>query len=130
MTEMPTVGDYRGVRLHALQSEHRIVTVVKPSIDKVYSTSDVGELIAYLKCAAHPPEARLCAGARVKAINDVALTRRTSRPDVGLEWASLDQYASDLDPDSGAAPRPAEFQNQLDDYCRGAAGHLIDTAVA
>jgi hypothetical protein len=75
--EIPIVATYRGVGLHDQQSAARL-RVVKREIDRVHKMANPERLVPYLKDAAHPPEARLFALAKVEAL--VAMARDARRP--------------------------------------------------
>lgn len=110
MTGIPTVGTYRGVPLHAFQSQERI-EVVKEAIDAVFDIGDAVALARHAADPAHPPEARLFAAARCEATWQLAAESRAVRPVVNLahvrasvaglgtlKWTSPTHYGSDLDP--------------------------------
>lgn len=81
---IPTVGAYRGVPLHAMQSSERIEKVVRPEIDEVYALPDVAAMAAYAMDRTKAPEARLFAEARAKAAWSLAAEAREIRPNVDL----------------------------------------------
>ena len=117
---IPSVGKYRGVRIHNEQSERRILKIVRPAIDVVLAMTDIKRLAAYAADPRHPPEARLLAAARCENDWKSCADERRIRPLIDLEkiraavagvasqtWRSPSHYASLLDPFSGAAPREA-----------------------
>lgn len=110
MTNIPTVGTYRGVPLHAFQSPERL-DVVREAIDAVYEIGDAVALARYAADPAHPPEARLFAAARCEVTWQLAAESRAVRPIVNLalvrasiagldtlKWMSPTHYGSELDP--------------------------------
>ena len=132
---LPVVGVYRGVDLHDFQTPERISTLVKPAIDFVYGVDEPNDLFDYACSAAHPPEARILAAARLTAISEQRADKRLPRPGLdpdrikaavaGLDshWADPDFYCSLLDTIRRrdiAAPRPPEFGRQLEEYFRNA----------
>lgn len=76
---------YRGVGIHDCQPEYRVNAEVKPAIDDVMLMGDVSELYTYLGGFRNPPEARLLAGAMLKAIFAAAVTERRQRPIIDME---------------------------------------------
>ena len=121
MTEeaFPTVGEYRGVGLHAFQPPERIGAVVKPAIDVVHGMSDIGALASYAADARNAPEARLLAAAKCEAGFTIAVDERRQRPAIDLlrvrasvagltkSWMSTTHYGSDLDAETDARDRIA-----------------------
>jgi hypothetical protein len=75
---IPTDGEYRGVDLHAGQSETRLVTV-RRDIDAAHLLVDLAKLVAFADDAANAPEARLFARAKALATLDEAVDRRAPR---------------------------------------------------
>jgi hypothetical protein len=65
MSDIPTVAVYRGVKVHAFQSEDRIRAVVCPEIDRALELGDPAELLAFVANLSHAPEARLAAAGRL-----------------------------------------------------------------
>jgi hypothetical protein len=127
---MPIVENYRGVGIHDFQSEERISTVVKPAIDYVFTASDPNVLFAYAGNVDNPPEARLFAADRYRAIAEMRATAHVERPGRlvaldaavagadSLNWANPYHYGTLLDvpsPPRGARPekRPAEQRARL-----------------
>jgi hypothetical protein len=79
--EIPSNGEYRGVRLHVFQDENRL-DAVRHDIDDCYSLDDPAALFAFAGDISRAPEARLLAAARIEALFQVAAERRVSRPDI------------------------------------------------
>jgi hypothetical protein len=114
---IPIVDRYRGVGIHDAQSAARI-EVVRKAIDEVYAIGDVSRLFEYAADVANPPECRLFAEAKCKAVFQMAIDERRERPDVDLEllaahtaglesqeWRSRTHYCSLLDNPDTAAER-------------------------
>jgi hypothetical protein len=112
--EIPSNGEYRGVRLHVFQDESRL-DVVRRDIDDCFALDDAAALFTFAGDICRAPEARLLAAARVEALFAVAAERRISRPDVDLDklgalvaglssllWISSEFYGTVLTP--GPAP--------------------------
>ena len=78
--QMPHVGEYRGVRIHAFQSEERIEGTVKPEIDAVHIQNDMWALFEYANSPMNPPEARIFAAAKYRAARQIAGVARSGRP--------------------------------------------------
>lgn len=130
MTSIPSQGEYRGVKIDRFQSQERVDDVVRPAIDHVMRTTDIGDLFDYLATVRNPLEARRLAGARLLTQYEQAIEDRAPRPNIdqgkvrawlagldSLEWISSGYYCSDLDAEhDGADPRPAEFQEELAAY--------------
>lgn len=76
--QIPCDGAYRGVPLHAGQSEARLA-VVRRDIDAVHSLQDIDALVPYSDDTANAPEARLFATAKALSILDDAIERRAPR---------------------------------------------------
>jgi hypothetical protein len=111
---IPVVEHYRGVGLHDEQSPKRL-EVVRRAIDKVFEQQEIAELMQIAGDPTWPPEARLLAGAKLKAMHQVAVDERRERPPINLtrvnamtpgldlqKWRHPRYYASLLDP--GPAP--------------------------
>jgi hypothetical protein len=82
---IPVVEVYRSVGLHNYQGPERL-RIVRAAIDHVFTLEHVAALVAYFEDATHPPEARILAGVRTRALCELAAERRDSnRPDVDLE---------------------------------------------
>lgn len=110
--QIPTDGAYRGVPLHADQSEQRLA-VVRRDIDDVHALQELDELVSFADDVGRAPEARLYARAKALAILDEAVDRRAprSRKTVlsrerirasasgcnSLHWQSRINYGSNLD---------------------------------
>jgi hypothetical protein len=85
---MPITDRYRGVGLHDFQPLDHINDVVKPGIDAVHSTNDVEALCRYGCDYRNPPEARLFAAAKVRAIFETRAGAHESRGNVDMERLS------------------------------------------
>jgi hypothetical protein len=107
---IPCVADHRGIGLHDSQSEKRLA-LVKRELDSVLDLSDVHKLIAICGNVAWSPEARLTAGAKLRAMHELATEDRKTRPlfdlafvvacTAGLDsryWRSPWVFGSLLDP--------------------------------
>lgn len=95
--DIPTIGEHRGVPIHDQQSPARI-KVVKAAIDAVYRMADMTVLFAYAKDMSNPPEARLFAADKCRAVWEQATDDRRVRPKVPLKLinavvAGLDSQA-------------------------------------
>jgi hypothetical protein len=98
---IPIVEEYRGVGIHDQQSPARI-EMVRKAIDAVYQITDTGRLFEYAVSLSNPPEARLLAEARCKAIFQLAVEERRERPDVDLELLSA--HTAGLEAESWRSP--------------------------
>jgi hypothetical protein len=119
--QIPIIGEYRGVGLHNHQTAERIA-VVKRAIDDVFAMSDDWhDLLEVVKNPRWPPEARLLAGAMLKATQAIAADKREVRPGIDLAfvraclagvgsqtWRDPACYASLLDYSSYGADRSKE----------------------
>lgn len=121
---LPASEVYRGVKVHAHQPAERIEHVVRPAIDAVYLMSNAVALADYAGDVRQPPEARLFAAARVRAIWELAAEGRAVRPLVNLDqlaasvagldsctWVDPVRYGSMLDYDGAVErdqPLPAD----------------------
>jgi hypothetical protein len=117
-------GFYRGVGLHADQGPDRIADV-RRDIDEVFLIDRTSELFAYLRDVRRSPEARLFAGAKLRARWELATEDREARPKIDIQlvdaivmhlgarkWQSSTHYCSALDTpaapgEPGPIPRPA-----------------------
>jgi hypothetical protein len=115
MTQIPTIGVHRGIRLHDHQTPARI-KVVKGAIDRVARMSDILQLVDFAANPQEPPEARLFAASKIEVEYEVAAEERRNRPEVdldrlratisgldSLEWRSPVVYGTDLE--HGGVPR-------------------------
>jgi len=113
--KIPSVGLYRGQRLHSAQSEARL-QVERAEIDEGFALVDIAELFRFAQNERKAPEARLAAGALIKARWKLATDDRRARPNIDLElvdatvgaldgeyWRSPTHYGSLFDHD--AVPR-------------------------
>jgi hypothetical protein len=109
MTQIPIVGEHRGVGLHDNQSPGRI-KIVKAAIDRVARMSDVLKLVDFAADPQEPPEARLFAASKIEVEYAMAADERRNRPTVDLdrvcasvsgldsiEWRSPVVYGTDLE---------------------------------
>ena len=80
----PTRGEYRGVPLFAGQ-DAATLEIVRRHIDEAAALPDVAALFEFAADREKAPEARLLAGARIRAEFEIAIERRASRPIVDLE---------------------------------------------
>src|SRR5690348_10225808 len=81
---IPSVGLYRGQRLHNEQSGARLQTV-RRDIDEAFGLVDVAELLRFAENAAKSPESRLAAAELIRARWRLATDDRRSRPLIDLE---------------------------------------------
>jgi hypothetical protein len=107
--QIPTAGYHRGVPLHADQSPRRLATV-RADINAALNLATVDELMTFAGDVTRAPEARLLAGALLKARHTAATTNREATPvDIdlvravlaGLDsvgWRDPNRYGTDLDP--------------------------------
>jgi hypothetical protein len=123
--QMPTSGSYKGVALFAGQGAKRS-RLVRAEIDKVAKISDLMRLFEIAGDCSWSPESRLFAGARCIAGLELAIERRTARPDIGREdveactagldtltWAHPLRYCSLLDAhDERAAVRERPLDSE------------------
>jgi hypothetical protein len=84
--QIPIVEKYRGVGIHADQPRHRVETVVKPAIDEVFTLDDAQALVTYAGDITRPPEARLAAEAKARALHQMAADEKRARPEIDLEY--------------------------------------------
>jgi hypothetical protein len=77
--KIPIVETHRGVGIHDFQDPDHIREVVKPEIDRVFAMSDARELFAYAEHYLNPPEARLFAGAKYKAMHELRASAHETR---------------------------------------------------
>lgn len=119
---------YRGVDIQDCQPPARIEAVVKPEIDAVFAMTEVRDLVQYCDDTSKPPEARLLAVAKLKALHQIAADDRTERPNINLEyidaatvgldsrsWRSPWYYGSLFDRPLDPVRRPPEYQRQVED---------------
>jgi hypothetical protein len=116
--DVPVVEHYRGCGLHDCQSTERL-RVVRAAIDHVYTLDQVLDLVEYAGNVRNPPESRLLALARCRALWELAQEAREPRPIINLAhvealaagcgsraWRSPTHFCSLLDAhDENAAPR-------------------------
>jgi hypothetical protein len=126
---IPAIGRYRGVELHAFQTEQRIRDVVVPEIDLVLTMEDVGALVTFLANAEHAPEGRLLAfrrliapaehakAARQKSTLDIDRIKATVAALDSLHWADPSRYCALTDvtrPGVRLPERPLACRNALE----------------
>lgn len=116
--DMPAIGVHRGVRLHAFQPEDRLEAEVRPAIDAVFDMTSPTELLDYAGNCFMPPEARLLANARYRALHEAGAASHGLRENrielitaatagLTLRWMSPDRFCSDLDVPKFGAPGSA-----------------------
>ena len=129
MTAIPVIETYRGVGIHDFQSRERVNHVVKPAIDRVFALSAPADLFRYAGDNTYPPEARLLAAARYRALHETRAGMHEARPGrleqikasiaglKSLEWAAVDVYGTSLEPRPPGpemrVPRPPECIERL-----------------
>src|SRR4051794_15274898 len=87
---MPTTGAYRGAAVHDFQTRDRVVLIVQPAIDRVLEISSPEALLRYAGEPHHPPEARLLAADRYRAMHSLASDAHSGRAGFDLDaMASL-----------------------------------------
>jgi hypothetical protein len=131
--EIQIVEEYRGVGIHDCQDRARIDSIVKPEIDHVFDVSDPMALLHYAEDEYRPPEARLFAAAKLRAMYEMSAIERTSRPNIDLlyvravvaglssrDWRAREYYGTILE--RGRAPgeaelplRPREYGEQVEE---------------
>ena len=82
--QIPIVETYRGVGIHDCQPMARIVSVVRPAIDRVLALSKLNDLFEFARDVTKPPEARLLAAAKCEATFEIATEDRRARPNLDL----------------------------------------------
>lgn len=116
--DIPVVELYRGCGLHDGQSPERL-RVVRAAIDHVYTLDQTADLTEHAGNVRNPPESRLLAVARCRALWELSQERREPRPILNMpdvealaagcgsrRWRSPTHYCSDLDSnDANAVPR-------------------------
>lgn len=111
--KIPTEGEWRGVGLHAGQTEERL-RVVRADIDAVHALTDLDEMAAFAQDVGRAPEARVFARMKALAVVEDAVERRAPRSRTAvldrqainalargltcLTWQDPRAYASLLDP--------------------------------
>ena len=93
---IPIVETYRGVGIHDFQDAEHIATVVKPAVDHVFALSDARALFEYAGHYLNPPEARLFAGAKVRAMRELRANAHEQRGHLG-DLEDLDATLAGLD---------------------------------
>jgi len=124
---IPIIETYRGVGIHDFQDHDHIREVVMPAIDHVFALSDARALFKYAGNYIAPPEARLFAGAKIRAMNELRASAHEARLSMvadldsmlagldSLRWADPNHigFLLELDP-VGAPPRPERSPQQRD----------------
>lgn len=132
MTEIPSIAEHLGVKIHAFQPIERVEDIVRPEIDRVHAMIDVGELYDFATNPRNCPEARIYAAAKCEAAFGLAASSRVQRPDIDLtrlrastagldsmSWIDPERYGSLLQvrPPPGEEwqpQRPREFRDAID----------------
>src|SRR5262249_8200574 len=83
--DIPVVERYRGCGLHDCQSIGRL-RVVRAAIDHVYRLDQVLDLVEHAGNVRNPPESRLLAVARCRALWELAQEAREPRPIISLAY--------------------------------------------
>lgn len=95
MTQIPTIGTYRGVELHDHQDEDRLA-IVRAEIDAVFELQErTNGLVAWAEDRGRSPESRLLAEALVRAQCEAAAENRRTMP--GVDLAHLRAVTAGLD---------------------------------
>ena len=93
---IPIIETHRGVGIHDFQDPDHIRNVVKPAIDHVFALSDARALFEYAGYYLNPPEARLFAGAKVRAMRELRANAHEQRGHLG-DLEDLDAMLAGLD---------------------------------
>jgi len=125
--KIPIIETHRGVGIHDFQDTEHIREVVKPEIDRVFALSDARALFEYAGHYLNPPEARLFAGAKVRAMRELRANAHEQRGHLGdledldatlagldsLNWIDTQHIGCLLEVDPPGAPqRPARSAHQ------------------
>src|SRR5262245_5697999 len=122
--DIPVVEHYRGCGLHDAQSPERL-RVVRDAIDHVYTLDQVLDLAEHAGSAKNPPESRLLAVARCRALWELAQEAREPRPIINVahvealaagcgsrRWRSATHFCSLLAAhDENAVPRDEPLED-------------------
>jgi hypothetical protein len=81
--EIPVVERYRGCGLHDFQSPERL-RIVRAAIDHVYTLDQVLDLVEHAGNVRNPPESRLLAVVRCRALWELAQEAREPRPIINM----------------------------------------------
>jgi hypothetical protein len=122
--DVPVIERYRGCGLHDGQSPERL-RVVRAAIDHVYTLDQILDLVEHAGNARNPPESRLLAVARCRALWELAQEAREPRPIINMadvealaagcgsrRWRSRTHFCSLLDAhDENAAPREQPLED-------------------
>ena len=123
--DIAVIEHYRGCGLHDCQSSERL-RVVRAAIDHVYTLDQTVDLTEHAGNVGNPPESRLLAVARCRALWELAQEAREPRPIINmahvealaagcgsLRWRSLTHYCSLLDAhDENAVPREEPLEEE------------------
>jgi hypothetical protein len=116
--DIPVVELYRGCGLHDCQPIERL-RVVRAAIDHVYTLDQIVDLVEHAGNVRNPPESRLLAVARCRALWELSQEAREPRPIISMadvealaagcgsrRWQSPTHFCSLLDAhDENAVPR-------------------------
>jgi hypothetical protein len=116
--DIPVVERYRGCGLHDCQPIERL-RVVRAAIDHVYTLDQIVDLVEHAGNVRNPPESRLLAVARCRALWELSQEAREPRPIISMvdvealaagcgsrAWRSSTHFCSLLDAhDENAVPR-------------------------
>jgi hypothetical protein len=92
--QIPTIGTHRGIALHADQDAKRL-RIVKSELNLVLDVlHDPLSLLDFAADPAHAPESRMAAGAKCKALLEVAQAERRT---VAVRVKQLDAATAGLD---------------------------------
>jgi hypothetical protein len=122
--DIPVVERYRGCGLHDCQSIERLRDV-RAAIDHVYTLDQMLDLAEHAGNVKNPPESRLLAVARCRALWELSQEAREPRPIISVAhvealaagcgsraWRSATHYCSLLDVhDENAVPRDEPLED-------------------
>jgi hypothetical protein len=107
--DIPVVERYRGCGLHDAQSPQRL-HVVRAAIDHVFELDQILDLVEHAGNVRNPPESRILAVVRCRALWELAQEARQPRPIINManvealvagcgsrKWRSPTHFCSDLD---------------------------------
>ena len=123
--DIPAVEFYRGCALHDCQSSERL-GVVRAAIDHVYTLDQVLDLREHAGNVRNPPESRILAVVRCRALWELAQEAREPRPIINMAhvealvagcgsrvWRSPTHFCSLLDAhDENAVPRDQPLDDE------------------
>jgi hypothetical protein len=81
--DIPVIERYRGCGLHDCQSTERL-RVVRAAIDHVYTLDQMLDLVEHAGNVRNPPESRLLAVTRCRALWELAQEAREPRPIINV----------------------------------------------